>query len=132
MKQALFFVLIIVFFCQSCFFNKDRKAEKISGKINTISVIIDDPLWNGEIGDTIRNKFASPVIGLPQEEPLFTINQFPVKLLEGYMTNSRNIIVIKKEAENRFEIVENEYASPQNVIHISGKTLSLQKCAKQK
>lgn len=122
MKQALFFVLIILFFCQSCFFNKDRKAEKISGKINTISVIIDDPLWNGEIGDTIRNKFASPVIGLPQEEPLFTINQFPVKLLEGYMTNSRNIIVIKKEAENRFEIVENEYASPQNVIHISGKT----------
>jgi hypothetical protein len=38
------------------------------------------------------------------------------------MTNTRNIIVIKKEATNRFEIVENEYASPQNVIHISGKT----------
>lgn len=49
-------------------------ARKANGKINTISVIIDDKLWNREIGDSIRNKFASPVIGLPEEEPLFTIN----------------------------------------------------------
>jgi Domain of unknown function (DUF4837) len=122
MKKALFFALLFCVFFHSCLPKNDKQKEKTNGKINTISVIIDDPLWNGEIGDTIRNKFASPVIGLPQEEPLFTINQFPLKLLEGYMTNSRNIIVIKKEAKNNFEIVENEYASPQNVIHISGKT----------
>ncbi len=122
MKKALFFVLIFSVFLQSCQFKNYKEKEKTTGKINTISVIIDDPLWNGEIGDTIRNKFASPVVGLPQEEPLFTINQFPVKLLEGYMINSRNIIVIKKESKNRFEIIENEYAFPQNVIHISGKT----------
>lgn len=115
-------MLVIFYIFSSCIHkNKDEKV-KTSGKINTISVIIDDPLWNGEIGDTIRNKFASPVIGLPKEEPLFTINQYPVKLLEGFMTHSRNIIVIKKEFKNRFEIVENQYASPQNVIHISGKT----------
>jgi hypothetical protein len=122
MKKALFFVLIFSAFLSSCIKKQDRDTVKTSGKINTISVIIDDQLWNGEVGDSIRNKFASPVIGLPQEEPLFTINQYPVKLLEGFMTNSRNIIVIKKEAQNKFEIVENEYASPQNVIHISGKT----------
>jgi hypothetical protein len=29
-----------------------------------------DQLWN-EVGDSIRNKFASPVLGLPQEEPIF-------------------------------------------------------------
>ena len=122
MKKALFFVLSISVFLGSCIKKHDNKTEKTSGKINTISVIIDDQLWNGEIGDSLRNKFASPVIGLPQEEPLFTINQYPVKLLEGFMTNSRNIIVVKKEAKNKFEIIENEYASPQNVIHISGKT----------
>lgn len=122
MKKALFFVLSISLFLGSCVKKHDNKTEKTSGKINTISVIIDDQLWNGEVGDSIRNKFASPVIGLPQEEPLFTINQYPVKLLEGFMTNSRNIIVVKKEAQNKFEIIENEYASPQNVIHISGKT----------
>jgi hypothetical protein len=35
------------------------------------------------VGDSIRNKFASPVLGLPQEEPIFLLNQYPVKLLEG-------------------------------------------------
>jgi hypothetical protein len=79
-------------------------------------------LWNGDIGDSIRNKFASPVIGLPQEEPLFTINQYPTKLLEGFMTDTRTIIVVKKEGKDKFEIRKDQYASPQNVFHISGKT----------
>lgn len=122
MKSALFFVLTFTVLLVSCHKKHDRDTEKTSGNINTISVIIDDPLWNGELGDSIRNKFASPVTGLPQEEPLFTINQYPVKLLEGFMTNSRNILVLKKEKKNKFDIVINEYASPQNVFHISGKT----------
>jgi hypothetical protein len=79
------------------FFSCKRKALtslENDGKVNNISVIIDDQ--HGEIGDSIRNKFASPVIGLPQEEPLFTINQYPLKLMEGFMTDSR-IIIVKKE-----------------------------------
>lgn len=93
-----------------------------TGKINSITVLIEDQLWGGEIGDSIRNKFASPVLGLPQEEPLFTINQYPTTLLEGFMTDSRTIIVVKIEAKNKFEIRKNQYASPQNVFHISGKS----------
>ena len=119
MKKAPFFIVFFIVFLSSC----DKKSElpSTSGKINTISVIIDDKLWDGEIGDSIRNKFASPVIGLPQEEPLFNINQYPVKLLEGFMNNCRNIIVIKKEDKNQFVIKENEFAKPQIVYYISGK-----------
>jgi hypothetical protein len=67
----------------SCKKKNDDLPRKTNGKVNSISVVIDDQLWNGEIGDSIRNKFASAVIGLPQEEPLFTINQYPVKIMEG-------------------------------------------------
>lgn len=95
-------------------------------------MIIDDLLWNGEIGDSIRNKFASPVIGLPQEEPLFTINQFPVKLMEGFMTESRNIIIIKKDAKENFKITKNQFANPQNIFHISGKAANDILCLIQK
>ena len=119
MKKYLFVLVVLIFSCSK----KNKEIPQSSGKTNTISIIIDDEYWNGEIGDSIRNKFAAPVIGLPQEEPIFTINQFPVKLLEGFMTNSRNIIVIKKQAKNLFEITENKYAKPQNVIHISGKSV---------
>jgi len=106
----------------SCSFKEDKLPEESSAAINTISVIIDDQLWNGEVGDSIRNKFASPVLGLPQEEPLFSINQYPVKLFEGFSTDSRNIIIVKKDNENKFEFKENEFATPQNAFHISGKT----------
>ena len=122
MNKAHFLFLLIPFFFISCTKKSDNLPRKATGKINTISVIIDDQLWNGEIGDSIRNKFASPVIGLPQEEPLFTINQYPAKLMEGFMTDSRTIIVVKKAEKTKFEIKKNQYASPQNVFHISGKT----------
>jgi hypothetical protein len=122
MNKTHFLLLLVSFLFFSCAKKNDDFPRKTTGKINTISVIIDDQLWNGEIGDSIRNKFASSVIGLPQEEPLFTINQYPVKLLEGFMTDTRAIIVVKKEEQNKFEIKKNQYASPQNVFHISGKT----------
>jgi hypothetical protein len=123
MKRAHFLLPLLFVLLISCNKKRESGLSPASGKINSISVIIDDQLWNGEIGDSIRNKFASPVIGLPQEEPLFTINQYPVKLLEGFMTNSRNIIVIKKEPASVFKIVRDEYAKPQNVVHISGRTV---------
>ncbi len=124
MNKALFLCLFATFFFLSCEKKNDSKLRNATGKINTISVIIDDQLWNGEVGDSIRNKFASPVIGLPEEEPLFTINQYPAKLMEGFVTDSRIIIVVKKENKNEFSLTKNQFATPQKVFHISGKTTS--------
>lgn len=122
MNKTLFLWLLVSVLACSCTFKEDNLPKESSAAINTISVIIDDQLWNGEVGDSIRNKFASPVLGLPQEEPLFSINQYPVKLFEGFSTDSRNILIIKKENENKFEFKQNEFATPQNAFHISGKT----------
>jgi hypothetical protein len=122
MKKTHFLMLLISVLFFSCKEESSDVIRKTTGKVNNISVIIDDQQWNGEIGDSIRNKFAAPVIGLPQEEPLFTINQYPVKLMEGFMTDSRNIIIVKKGEKNNFVINKDQYASPQNVFHISGKT----------
>ncbi len=122
MNKTLFLWLFVACLVSSCSFKKDKFPDDSSAVINTIAVIIDDQLWNGEVGDSIRNKFASPVLGLPQEEPLFSINQYPVKFFEGFSTDSRNIIIIKKDNQNKFEIKENEFATPQNAFHISGKT----------
>ncbi len=125
MKKALFLVLYILFFSSSCTKKHENISEKTTNKINTISVIIEEQLWNGEVGDSLRNKLASPVIGLPQEEPLFTINQYSAKFLEGYMKDSRNILVIKRGNKNSFEMVKNESEGPQNIFNISGKTANV-------
>ncbi len=123
MNKAFFLFFLTTILFTSCNTKEVKSVNETSGKTNEVSVIIDDELWNGEVGDSMRNKFASPVLGLPQEEPVFTLNQYPVKLLGGFMTNSRNIILVKKEAKSQFRIENNEFANPQIVVHISGETV---------
>ena len=122
-KTAILFLFLIAFFF-SCSKKNENSSRHSTGKINAISVVIDDQLWNGIVGDSIRNKFAGPVEGLPKEEPQFDLNQYPTNVMEGFVTKSRTIIVVKIGKENRFVILKNQYATPQNVIHITGESLS--------
>lgn len=121
MKKALFFwfVLMLISSCSP----KDSR-EKEQGKVNSVAVIIDDNLWLGTIGDSLRNKLATPVIGLDEEEPIYTLNQYPAKLLEGYQSDSHNIIVIRKEDKLQKTIFEikSDDAKPQNIFTFSGPT----------
>ncbi len=122
MNKTLFLCLFLCTLMSSCLFREKEQLHEPTANVNTIAVIIDDNLWNGEVGDSIRDKFASPVLGLPQEEPLFTINQYPAKFFEGYNSDIRNLIIIKKKQETKFEVKENEFTKPQNVFHITGRT----------
>lgn len=123
MNKTLFLLLIFPFVFSSCLEERKNTAYETLGKINSVSVIIDDQLWNGEVGDSLRNKFAAPVIGLQDEEPLFVLNQYPVRLLDGFLTKSRNIIVVRKDVKNDFSIKENEATNPQILIRFSGRTV---------
>lgn len=122
MNKALFLYLVVSVFFFSCDKKNEPLVRESVGKINTISVIMNDALWNGDVGDSLRNKLASPVFGLPKEEPLFTINQYPDKLVEGFVTDSRTIVVVKKGATTRFEIKKDQFAKPQTVFHFTGTT----------
>lgn len=119
-----FLFIMVVFLAFSCKEKQDTDNNKSTGKINSLSIFINDQLWNGEVGDSLRKKFAAPVDGLPQEEPLFTINQYPVKVLDGNKAISRNIIIVKKEEKNEYEFAKNQFAKPQNVVQISGNNVS--------
>ncbi|WP_347067200.1 DUF4837 family protein [Flavobacterium sp. WV_118_3] len=124
MKKAIFFAILLpMLSLVSC---KDRQKQgeaflpESKGNINEIAIVIDDVMWNGEVGDSLRKKLAYPVDGLPQEEPIFTINQYSPKIFEGVVTQSRNILVVSKGLNKEFKHVENKYAKPQNVFYITG------------
>jgi hypothetical protein len=124
MKKFVFVLVALVLFA-SC---KDSEADKkavlpeSNAKINHVSIIADEVIWNGEIGDSIRKKFAAPVDGLLQEEPLFNLNQYPTRIFEGFVTKSRNVVLITKGEKTGFSYKKDEFAKPQNVFRISGKT----------
>ncbi|WP_338376159.1 DUF4837 family protein [uncultured Flavobacterium sp.] len=116
---VLFFASFLLFSCKEEVSNNKGLSES-SGNINNVSIFIDEPLWNGEIGDSLRKKLAAPVDGLPQEEPLFNINQYPTKIFDGFVKKGRNIIVVQKSDKNGFAARKDLYAYPQNVFFITG------------
>jgi len=121
MKRSgtLFILILLLFSCVEKNENISSATGTSFGEINSISIVIDDNLWNGEIGDTLRKKWAAPVDGLPQEEPLFTLNQYPTKIFEGMVKKNRNIIVVKKGNKTDFEHQKNRFANPQQLFYIT-------------
>jgi len=91
-----------------------------SGRINSISVIIDKPSWDGKIGDAIREKYASEFIGLPQVEEAFTLNYIPYEAFSGFGRTARNIIYINKKKKDKPRMIRDRYARPQLFLEVSG------------
>lgn len=113
-----FFVVFVA--CKKGQSDTVSNARTSAGRINNLSIITENKFWNGELGDSIRSKFASSVDGLPQQEPLFTLKHFPPELFEGFITTTRIALIIGKTDVNVFEIKKNEFAQPQTTIHIGG------------
>ena len=124
-KKAFFlsFLIICCFILNSCN-QKEELIKQPSCAINSLAIAVNDQLWSGEIGDSLRKKFAAPVDGLPQEEPLFTIQQFPIRLFDANKDSNTNLILIKKEEKSSYRLVQNKYMKPQNLVVISGKSIA--------
>lgn len=122
--KRFFFLICLTALILSCD-QGDKKAtlKDSTGKLNSVLVIIDNQLWSGEVGDSLRNKLASPVDGLPQQEPLLSINQTNSKAFDGFVTTARNIIIVRRDKPAYFEIKKDVYAQPQQVIYVMGQTI---------
>lgn len=94
-----------------------------NGNLNSISVVIDNQLWEGAVGDSIRNIFAAPLNGLPVPEPMFSMRQIPPQVFEGFTRRSRIILKIEKgNVETTTKIENDVFARPQTVAVIGGKS----------
>ncbi len=107
----------------SCNNNKDQRIiSASSGNINSLLVVVDNLLWDDGVGEVIRDVVAAPVPALNQEEPLFSLNQMPPMVFNGFATKSRSILKIEKGGEAGMIIKKDVYARPQTVVIVSGKT----------
>ena len=113
-------VFLTVLILGSCDKEVKNFKPQSSGRINSISVIIDKPSWEGKIGDAIRDKYASEFIGLPQVEEAFTLNYIPYEAFTGFSRTARNIIYINKKKEDKPRMIRDRYARPQLFLEVSG------------
>ena len=115
--KAIFFFLIIV----SCGDNPSSYKPRSSGNIHTVTVVMENALWNSQTGDHVRKVFASEFLGLPQQEPLFSLKQISPDIFSDFTRSSRNVLMVLKTKTDTLRISKNKYAAPQVVVEVLGK-----------
>lgn len=91
-----------------------------SGNMNNITIVMSKSQWDGVLGEFVRDELASPYEGLPLDEPRFSLRHLSPKAFSGFGRHGRNIIWFLKDTINQFQLVQNQFASPQLVAIVRG------------
>lgn len=109
----------------SCFENEQEKKELLAKNPylnqNSVTVLIPESLWNGKVGETIREKFAAPIVGLHDCESVFTLMPIHTNYFPTDAKVSRNILIISSSFKTQTTHVKNKYTENQHIYTIQGK-----------
>ena len=118
----LFFSLLLL---SSCSNNQSNKSgaylPSSNGNINSLQIVTPNDYWNNSVGEVIREYFAAPTDGLPQEEPLFSMRQLPPQAFEGFVRNSRLFLYVNIGEKDTVIVKQNWFAKPQIGVSITAK-----------
>lgn len=122
MRQTILIFMAFVIFtaCKQSDPSNKKLLSDSSGNINNLSVVVDNEMWEGSVGEAIRNTLASPVYGLPQDEPLFNMGQIPPSVFSGFVAKNRTVLKIEKGKNAEVIIANDVFAKPQKVVVVSG------------
>ena len=121
--KKVFLITLLSLVILSCGDNKTKNKRILSdssGKINNVSVVVDNDSWNGTVGDAIRSTLATVVDGLPQDEPMYTMKQIPPSVFSGFATHNRTVLKIENNSKTSIKILDDVYAKPQKVVVVTG------------
>ncbi len=96
------------------------------GKISEMIVVANKPVWEGVLGDTVKEYFGRPYPWLNQMEPLFDIVTVEHNDLNKTLRKHRNILlfVVDKNIQIPKVTKENDkWSSPQTVIEVVANTV---------
>ena len=122
MKKIILLVLVatLTIACNDKNKKEQRYIQDSSGVLNNLSVVIDNDLWKGKVGDAVRDVVTTNVPGLPQNEPMFDVNQIPPQVFKDFATKNRTVLRVNKGKDAGLKIANNVYAKPQKVVFVTG------------
>lgn len=100
MKKYWFYILLVVlstaWACDGIESSQggDSNLPRASTVPNEILVVMDSAKWQGAIGEELRDIFAAPIPGLPQEEPAFNVRYVSPRHFKGFMKLYPNIVFV--------------------------------------
>jgi len=116
--------LLFCFSLLSCFENEQEKKDLVAKNQyvnqNSVTVVIPISLWNGKVGEKIREKFAAPIVGLHNCESVFTLIPVHTNYLPSDAKASKNILFVSLHFKNQTTYVKDKYLKDQNIYNING------------
>lgn len=91
------------------------------GAMNTLTVVIDNDLWNSSVGDAIRENYTAAAQGLTWDEALFSVTQIPQQIFSGAIRNTSSVLYVMEDTLNIAHMKSNMYAKPQKVGVLKGR-----------
>ncbi len=91
----LFFALaVLLYSCDESGKKSDEMKPPAGGESDELMVVVDSAVWDGPVGDELRKIFAAPMVGMPQDEPLFTIYKVNPLKLNSVLKSAYNMIFV--------------------------------------
>jgi len=112
-------ILIVLFGCNSA--DKTFMAGS-GGKAGELVIVVDNKVWESNVGDTLRHTLAQAQMALPQPEPLFTLIKVPTNGFSDLFKMHRNILYIKIKPDIKnpgISMHEDKWAKNQMLIYIN-------------
>lgn len=125
----------------------DSDLPRVSTVPNEILIVMDSSQWKAELGEKIREIYAAPIPGLPQEEASLNVRYVSPRYFKGFLKLYPNIVFVttldnrSKDSrvmrtyftESSLEQIrenpdifmfarENEFARGQQVLHLFSQT----------
>lgn len=128
MKRTFFYtaVLLLVSLLSGCKAFRTLTGARLKnsqGAPYELIVVCNQPMWNGELGDTLRSVIQAPIPYLVEHEPLFNVIQFTPANFKGMIAEHRNILKIEVSDQIPTATASVQYdvtAAPQIVLTLQG------------
>ncbi|MGQ1784317.1 MULTISPECIES: DUF4837 family protein [unclassified Saccharicrinis] len=95
MKQLVYLLFILSIITTSCKTKPNSHKPNPSGNAGVMIIVMNDVVKKTEAGKKLWDMMVQPMIGLPQEEPMFDVSVIPHRSLSDFMKTYRNIVVVE-------------------------------------
>jgi hypothetical protein len=94
---ASVFFLALLLIISSCGENGEDSSESLPiarGAAGELLLVMDSTLWQGELGDELRQTFLKAMPGLPQPEPYFSVRYVDPFKLNRVLRSAKNMLFV--------------------------------------
>ncbi len=113
MRYTCIILLFALFACQENRQKDVATLPSMTGGLNELVIVLEEHLWQGDIGDSLRSVLGAEVQGIPWQESIFDLVQIPPKAYTRIFETHRNLLYFEKEKKASVSFQENINAKGQ-------------------